>query len=88
MSWMRFLHRKRSDAELQDEIEAFLSEETADNVARGMSPAEARRQARIKFGNPQYVRELLWTQNSPSPIRSVLMTEGLPRTAQTIGALV
>ena len=34
MSWMRFLHRKRSDAELEDEIEAFLSEETADNVAR------------------------------------------------------
>ena len=65
MSWMKFLHRKRSDAELQDEIEAFLSEETADNIARGMSPDEARRQARIKFGNPQKVRESLWTQNSP-----------------------
>jgi hypothetical protein len=65
MSWMRFLHRKRSDAELQDEIEAFLSEETADNVARGMLPDEARRQARIKFGNQQKVRESLWTQNSP-----------------------
>ena len=25
MSWRRFLHRKRSDAELQDEIEAFLA---------------------------------------------------------------
>ena len=48
-----------------DEIEAFLSEETADNVARGMSPDEARRQARIKLGNPQKVRESLWTQNSP-----------------------
>src|SRR5665213_1327559 len=35
MSWMRFLHRKRSDSELQDEIEAFLTEETADNEARG-----------------------------------------------------
>lgn len=65
MSWMRFLHRKRADAELQEEIEAFLSEETADNVARGMSPDEARRQARIKFGNPQKVRESLWMQNSP-----------------------
>jgi hypothetical protein len=45
MSWMRFLHRKRSDSELQDEIEAFLTEETADNEARGQTPDEARRQA-------------------------------------------
>jgi len=42
MSWLRFFRRKRSDAELQDEIEVFLTEETADNLARGMSPAEPR----------------------------------------------
>src|SRR5580692_9077201 len=65
MSLFRFFHRKRSDAELQNEIEAFLSEETADSVARGMSPDEAGRQARIKLGSPQKVRESLWTQNSP-----------------------
>lgn len=65
MSLFRFFHRKRSDAELQNEIEAFLSEEAADNAARGMSPDEARRQARIKLGNLQKVRETLWTQNSP-----------------------
>src|ERR1700692_3298827 len=57
MSWMRFLHRKRSDSELQDEIEAFLTEETADNEARGLTPDEAARQARLKSGNPQKVRE-------------------------------
>jgi putative ABC transport system permease protein len=65
MSWLRFLRRKRSDTELQDEIEAFLIEEAADNEARGMLPDEARRQARVKLGNPQHVRESLWTQNSP-----------------------
>ncbi len=65
MSLSRFFHRKRSDADLQNEMEAFLSEETDDNVARGMSPDEARRQARIKLGNPQRVRESLWTQNIP-----------------------
>jgi predicted permease len=65
MSWLRFLRRRRSNAELQDEIETFLAEETAENEARGMSPGEARRQARIKFGNVQRVRESLWTQNSP-----------------------
>src|ERR1700686_165764 len=71
MSWLRFLRRKRSDAELQDEIEAFLTEETADNVARGMSPDEARRQARVKLGNPQKVRESLWAQNSPLLLTNV-----------------
>ena len=65
MIWFRFLRRKHSDAELQDEMEAFLAEETAENEARGMSPDEARRQARLKLGNPQKVRESLWVQNSP-----------------------
>jgi len=72
MSWSRFLHRKRSDAELQDEIEAYLAQETADNEARGMSPDEARRKARIKFGNTQKVREALWEQNSPQPLTGIV----------------
>ena len=67
MSWSRFLRRRRSDAELQDEIEVFLGEEIADNEARGMSASEARRQARIKLGSAQKVRESLWAQNSPQP---------------------
>src|ERR1700723_541819 len=71
MSWMRFLHRKRSDSELQDEIEAFLTEETADNEARGLTPDEARRQARLKFGNPQKVRESLWMQNTPQRLAGI-----------------
>ena len=65
MSWLRFFRRKRSDQELQDEIESFLTEETAENEARGLPPREARRQARVKLGNPQKMRESLWTQNSP-----------------------
>jgi putative ABC transport system permease protein len=72
MSWFRFLHRKHSDAELQDEMEAFLAEETADNEARGMSPDEARRQARVKLGNPQKVRESLWVQNTPQRLAGIV----------------
>ena len=71
MSWLRFLRRKRSDAELQNEIESFLTEETAQNEARGMSPEEARRKARIKLGNSQKVRESLWKQNSLLPLTHV-----------------
>ena len=65
MSWLRFVRRKSSDAELQEEMDTFLAEETADNEARGMSHDEARRQARVKLGNAQKVRESLWAQNSP-----------------------
>jgi len=71
MSWIKFLHRNRSDAELQDEIESYLAQETADNEARGMSLGEARRQARLKFGNVQKVRESLWEQNSPKPLSRI-----------------
>src|SRR6201997_3320693 len=71
MSWMRFLHRKRSDSELQDEIDTFLTEETADNEARGMSPDEARRQARLKFSKAPKVRESLWVQNTPQRLAGI-----------------
>lgn len=64
MSWLRFFHRRRSDNELQQEIEGFLIEETAANEAQGMRPEEARRQARLKLGSAEKVREALWTQNS------------------------
>jgi len=64
VTWFRFFRRKRADAELQEEIDAYLTEEVAENIGRGMSPREARRQARIKLGNPQRVREELWQQNT------------------------
>ncbi|HEY1579385.1 MAG TPA: ABC transporter permease [Terracidiphilus sp.] len=64
MNWLKFFRRRNADAELQAEMDVFLDEETAENIARGMTPEEARRQARIKFGNSQKVRESLWTQNS------------------------
>src|SRR5580704_14780476 len=66
MSWLRFFRRSRADAELQKEIDAYLVEETAENIARGMKPEEARRRARIKLGNPRSVRETLWQQNTVS----------------------
>ena len=64
MSWLRFFRRKRSQAELLEEINVYLVEEIAENVARGMSPEEARRRARIKLGNPQSIEESLWQQNT------------------------
>jgi predicted permease len=64
MNLRRFFRRWRSDAEFLQEIDTYLTEEIAENKARGMSPEEARRQAHLKFGNPQRVRENLWQQNT------------------------
>lgn len=64
MSWRRFFRRRRADRDLIEEIESYVVEETAENRSRGMSEEEAKRQARIKFGNPVTVRESLWRQNS------------------------
>ena len=68
MNLRRFFHRWRADAELLQEIDTYLTEEIAENMARGMSPEEARRQAHLKFGNPQRVRESLWQQNTITTI--------------------
>src|ERR1022692_1855724 len=62
MTWLRLFRRQQADIELQQEIEAHFAAEIAENMARGMSPMEARRQSRIKFGNPQKIREDLWRQ--------------------------
>jgi predicted permease len=64
MKLFRFIRRRRADAELQQEIDFYLAEEMAENLARGQSPEEARRQARIKLGNSQRIRESLWQENS------------------------
>ena len=71
MSWRRFFRRRHEDAELQEEIRAYLEEETAENIARGMSAEQARRQARMKLGNPEGVREALWRQNTAPAIDDI-----------------
>lgn len=64
MSLRRFMHRKEKDADLEQEIESHLAHEKDANLARGLSSDEARRQARLKFGNPESMRDQVWTQNS------------------------
>jgi putative ABC transport system permease protein len=66
MSWRRFLQRDRWDRERAMEIDAYLEAETAENVARGMAPAEAAAAARRKFGNPLQIREEIYRMNSVS----------------------
>jgi predicted permease len=64
MSLRRYLRRREWDEERQRELDAHLAEEAAENVARGMTPAEARRRAYMKLGNPTMIREEIWKMNS------------------------
>jgi putative ABC transport system permease protein len=70
MSLMRFLRRRRWDDERARELEAYLAIETDDNIARGMSPADARAAARRKLGNTTLVREEIYQMNTLTLIDS------------------
>src|SRR6201984_1153501 len=65
---MRFLRRffirlsnfttgRRADQRLQEEMAEHLALQTEENLRAGMSPAEARRQAALKLGAAQAIRE-------------------------------
>ncbi len=49
--------RSRLDREIAAELQAHIDLRTDDNIARGLSPAEARREALLRFGNPTSTRE-------------------------------
>ena len=50
--------KRQRDRDLDDELQAFVDDLTARNVARGMSPEQARRTALVETGGVQQVREL------------------------------
>jgi predicted permease len=52
-----FATRRRSDQRLREEMEEHLAFQTAENLRRGMTPAEARRQAVLKFGAVATINE-------------------------------
>ncbi|HEV3218841.1 MAG TPA: ABC transporter permease [Candidatus Acidoferrales bacterium] len=64
MTWQRFFRRKKWDAERARELDAYIESETAENVARGMSPNDARDAARQKLGNMTQIREEIYHMNS------------------------
>jgi len=48
----------RRDREFQDELDGHLQMATDDNIRRGMTPAEARRQAHLRFEGIETVKDL------------------------------
>lgn len=64
MGFRRFFLRRRDDAELVQELQVHVAHEIDENLARGMTHDEARRQAHLKLGSSRRVREDVWEQNS------------------------
>jgi putative ABC transport system permease protein len=64
MHWTRFFHRRTLGAQRARELRSYLEIETDENIARGLSPEEARYAARRKLGNPTLIREEIYRMNT------------------------
>lgn len=50
-------HSQATEREVADEVQQYLDDATADNIARGMTPDDARRAARVHLGSSAAVRD-------------------------------
>jgi predicted permease len=67
-----FATGRRTDQRLQEEIAQHLAFQTEENLRAGMSPTEARRQAVLKLGAAQAIREDLHAEQSLPSIENLL----------------
>ena len=71
--WLRFLRRASSrESNLDDELRFHLDHQTRKNLATGMPPDEARRQALIRFGGLESVRESTRDELRPPLLEGLL----------------
>ena len=64
--------RRQDDERFEEEIAEHLALQTVDNLRAGLSPAEARRQALLKFGPTEAVREEYWAERGLAFFETVL----------------
>ena len=64
MRWRPYRHRRRRSEDLAQEVEQYVAQETDDNIARGMTPMDARHAALQKFGNRTLVFETVYRMNT------------------------
>jgi len=51
------MNKKKREEQLQKEIVFHVEQHSADLIAAGVDPAEARRRARLEIGGPEQVKE-------------------------------
>ncbi|HEX5234822.1 MAG TPA: ABC transporter permease [Silvibacterium sp.] len=72
LSRFRFLTTGKSRAQVDEELQFHIDRQTEANVAAGLSPAEARRQAAIAFGSREGARDQCREQRPIWPLESLL----------------
>jgi putative ABC transport system permease protein len=72
LSRLRFFLARKTHRDVDDELQFHIDQQTAANIAAGISPEEARRQAAIAFGGIQRTREQCREQRPIFPIETLL----------------
>ncbi len=70
---LNFTSRRRSDQRLHEEMQEHLALQTEENIHAGMTPEEARRQARLKLGAMEAVGEDYQAEKSLPLLESLLL---------------
>jgi predicted permease len=69
---LRFFISRKRPVDLDDELQFHLDQSTQTNIAAGMTPDEARRQAGIAFGGVEQTREQCYEQRPGRLLEAVL----------------
>lgn len=76
MGWIRRMRALGQRGQLDREIESELREHMQmcidDNIARGMRPEQAAREARLRFGNPTTAKELVDAEDAAVGVESLV----------------
>ena len=68
--------RKKLDAQAEKELRFHLDEQVAQNIAAGLTPAEAERLARLALGAPESIKEEMRAARSGQTLSSILQDAG------------
>ncbi len=69
---VNFMANRRGDERLHEELEQHLAMQTEENLRAGMAPAEAHRQAVLKFGGAETIREQFHAEEGLPLIENLL----------------
>jgi hypothetical protein len=61
-----FAFGRRGDERLREELEGYVAMQAQENVRAGMTPTEARRQALLKLGAVEAIREQYHEEEGPA----------------------
>src|SRR5579863_717227 len=81
--WKRLWRRKQMEEQLEKELRFHIEQHTAELIAQGRNPEEARRQARLELGGAEQVKEKCrdargtrWVEDLWQDLRYALRTLG------------